>query len=140
MAVGLPLGSNYSGAPDCKYVALITAAYLISINSKNPDNDLPTKPINDLWLDTMFFFYGSVGSEITNDPHMLNVAIKWRSFIIIVVGLIARFFANLTSTYLSTLIFPPSIQTFLTLKERVYLALAWSAKAAGQGALAYQYL
>ena len=131
MAVGVPLGSYYSGAPDCKFIALIIAAYLISITSSNPDNDLPIKCINDLWIDTMFLFYGNVSNELTNDPYMLNAEIKWRSFVIIVVGLISRFFATLTSTYLATLIFPETIQTPLTFKERMYFGLAWSAKAAG---------
>jgi hypothetical protein len=131
MAIGVPLGSYYSGAPDCKYIALITAAYLISVTSKNPENDLPTKGINELWLDTMFLFYGNVGNELTNDPYMLNAEIKWRSFVIIVVGLTSRFFATLTSTYMATKVFPKSIQTPLTFKERVYFGLAWSPKAAG---------
>ncbi len=109
MAVGVPLGSYYTGAPDCKYIALITAAYLISITSKNPENNLPTKGINDLWLDLMFIFYGNVGNELTNDPYMLNAEVKWRSFVIIIVGLTSRFFTTLTSTYLATLIFPQSI-------------------------------
>ena len=109
LAVGVPLGSYYTGAPDCKYIALITAAYLISITSKNPENDLPTKGINDLWLDLMFIFYGNVGNELTNDPYMLNAEVKWRSFVIIIVGLTSRYFTTLTSTYLATLIFPQSI-------------------------------
>ena len=50
MAVGVPLGSQFAGAPDCKFIALITAAYLVSITNEKPDNDLPIKQLENLWL------------------------------------------------------------------------------------------
>ena len=86
----------------------------------------------------MFLFYGSVSNELQNDPFMLNAEVKWRSFVIIIVGLISRFSTTIVCTYLSTMpLLSSSLKsTSLNFKERVYLSLAWSPKAAGQGALA----
>jgi len=132
MAVGVPLGSHYSGVSDCRYIALITVAYLVSITNENPDNDLPIKRLEDLWIPTMFLVYGSVSCELRDDPFMLNASVKWRSFLIIIVGLISRFVTTLVSTFLATgPNLPKTWKTSLTFKERLYLGLAWSPKASG---------
>jgi hypothetical protein len=114
ISVGVPLGSHYSGVSDCKYIALITFAYLVSITNENPDNDLPIKHLEDLWIRTMFLVYGSVSCELRDDQYMHNASVKWRSFLIIIVGLLSRFVTTLVSTFLATgPNFPDSCKTSL---------------------------
>ena len=61
--------------------------------------------------------------------------VKWRSFIIFIVGLAARFVATIAATFVDW-----RKEFFLTMKERLYLGIAWSAKAAGQGLLAHSII
>ena len=49
LAIGSPLVAHYSGATDAKYIAIITACYLISLNPRDP-TDLPVKPLDDFWM------------------------------------------------------------------------------------------
>ena len=71
-----------------------------------------------------------MGGELRNDTMYADV--KWRSFIIYIVGLAARFVATIAATFVEW-----RKEFFLTLKERIYLGIAWCAKAGGQGLLAY---
>lgn len=49
LAIGSPLVAHYYGAPDAKYIAIITACYLISLNPKEA-SDLPVKLFDDFWI------------------------------------------------------------------------------------------
>ena len=74
-----------------------------------------------IWLETQALFYGSVGCEIRHDS--MFEFVKWRSFIIILVGVATRFVV----TFLTTLIDYKN----WNLKERLYISLAWIPKAGG---------
>ena len=49
LAIGCPLAAHYSGAADAKYIAIITACYLISLNPREP-SDLPIKSLDTFWM------------------------------------------------------------------------------------------
>ena len=102
--IAIPVVSEILKLPDCKYVAVTLASYIISrIVSAGPDyqkHDLPFSFLDHLWVVSQAPLYGSVGGEVIIKD--LQGQAIWKAVIIIFVSLLIRLFGALLSTNIRT--------------------------------------
>ncbi|TNV79866.1 hypothetical protein FGO68_gene3314 [Halteria grandinella] len=133
LSIFVPIITEKLGIPDSKYLMVVVASYLIARINRKRDHELPRAIMSKIWSIGMILLFGTLGAQII--VTQIYRYVVWRSIVVIVFGILARFIVTLILTFFQVL--NPGILNF---REQLFLTILSLPKGLSQATLTYAML